>query len=153
VCIILKMDLKEIMCEGMDLNSSGSAQNPIACGVNTVLNLMVSKQAGNFWVLSNRWLLKKDSVPWSWFLRMWREAFEGLRNTTNLPQCPQLHINVLLLIARQRLSEHINACAVTSNNSRGKVFPLWSAPRNNRGPVFSVRGPCREDITEYENGN
>jgi hypothetical protein len=33
------------------------------------------------------------------------------------------------------------------------VFFLWSAPCNNRGAVFSVRGPCREDIREYRNGN
>jgi hypothetical protein len=30
---------------------------------------------------------------------------------------------------------------------------MWSAPCNNRGAVFSVRGPCREDIREYGNGN
>jgi hypothetical protein len=28
---------------------------------------------------------------------------------------------------------------------------VWSAPRNNRGAVFSVRGPCRDDIREYGN--
>jgi hypothetical protein len=32
------------------------------------------------------------------------------------------------------------------------VFSVWSAPSNNRGAVFSVRGPCREDIREYGNG-
>jgi hypothetical protein len=42
------MDLKEIMCEGMDLNLSGSAQNPMACGVNTVINLTVSKTGRKF---------------------------------------------------------------------------------------------------------
>jgi hypothetical protein len=32
-------------------------------------------------------------------------------------------------------------------------FSVWFAPRNNRGAVFSVRGPCREDIREYGNGH
>jgi hypothetical protein len=56
-------------------------------------------------------------------------------------------------IARQRLSKHSNACAVTSRNSRGKVYSVWSAPRNSRGAVPSVRGPCQEDIRNYWNGN
>jgi hypothetical protein len=33
------------------------------------------------------------------------------------------------------------------------TFSVWSAPCNNRGAVFSVRGPCREDMGEYRNGN
>jgi hypothetical protein len=32
------------------------------------------------------------------------------------------------------------------------LFSVWSALRNNR-TVFSVRGPCREDMREYRNGN
>jgi hypothetical protein len=60
---------------------------------------------------------------------------------------------ILWRIARQRLRKHINAFAVTAGNSIGKVFSVWSAPRNNRGTVFSVRGPCREDTREYGNGN
>jgi hypothetical protein len=32
------------------------------------------------------------------------------------------------------------------------MFSLWSAPCSNRRAVFSVRGPCREDIREYGNG-
>jgi hypothetical protein len=37
------MDLEEIMCDGMDSNSTGSAQNPIAYSVNTVMHFTVSK--------------------------------------------------------------------------------------------------------------
>jgi hypothetical protein len=33
------------------------------------------------------------------------------------------------------------------------VFSVWSAPRNSMGTVFSVRGPCRDDIREYGNRN
>jgi hypothetical protein len=33
------------------------------------------------------------------------------------------------------------------------VFSLWSVPRKHRSAVFSVRGPCREDMREYRNGN
>jgi hypothetical protein len=33
------------------------------------------------------------------------------------------------------------------------VFSVWCVPSNNRGAVFSVRGPCREDIREYRNRN
>jgi hypothetical protein len=32
------------------------------------------------------------------------------------------------------------------------LFSMWSALRNDR-TVFSVRGPCREDMREYENRN
>jgi hypothetical protein len=32
------------------------------------------------------------------------------------------------------------------------VFSVWAAPCNSKGAVFSVRGPCREDIREYGNG-
>jgi hypothetical protein len=61
--------------------------------------------------------------------------------------------NVLWRIARRRFSKHAKAFAVTSLNSKGKVFSLWSAPRNNRVAVFSARGPCQEDMTEYGNVN
>jgi hypothetical protein len=62
-------------------------------------------------------------------------------------------LRILWHIARKRLSKHVNACAVTSPSSRGKVFSVWSEPRNNRGAVSSVRGPCREDMREYGNLN
>jgi hypothetical protein len=30
------------------------------------------------------------------------------------------------------------------------MLSVWSAPRNDRGVVFSMRGPCREDIGIWE---
>jgi hypothetical protein len=56
---------------------------------------------------------------------------------------------IVCRIARQRLRNHVNACNVTSRNSRGKVFSVWSAPRNNRGAVFSGRGRYRKFITDW----
>jgi hypothetical protein len=74
-------------------------------------------------------------------------------------------------IARQRLDKHP---AIRARNNRTNVyssllgnsqcangltswlsrdlFSVWSALCNNR-TVFSVRGPCREDMREYGNGN
>jgi hypothetical protein len=74
-------------------------------------------------------------------------------------------------IARQRLGKHpaINArnnrtniySSLLGNDQRtngparwlsSDLFSLWPALRNNRN-VFSVRGPCREDMREYWNWN
>jgi hypothetical protein len=33
------------------------------------------------------------------------------------------------------------------------AFSLWSGPCNNRGAVFSVHGPCRDDVEECGNEN
>jgi hypothetical protein len=74
-------------------------------------------------------------------------------------------------IVRQRLHKHPAICA---RNNRTNIyvsllrnrqhaneldrylsrdlFSVWFALRNNR-IVFSVRGPCREDMREYGNGN
>jgi hypothetical protein len=42
---------------------------------------------------------------------------------------------------------------MNSQSDMWHVFPAWSTLRNNRGAVFPVRGPCREDMREYGNGN
>jgi hypothetical protein len=41
---------------------------------------------------------------------------------------------------------------MNSHSDSWHVFSVWSAPCNNRGAVFSVLGPCREDMREYGNG-
>jgi hypothetical protein len=40
-----------------------------------------------------------------------------------------------------------------SQSDTWHVFSVWSAPCNNRGAMFSVRSPCREDIRKHGNGN
>jgi hypothetical protein len=74
-------------------------------------------------------------------------------------------------IARQRLDKHpmtnarnnsTNVCSSLLGNSQlaneltrwvsRNLFSVWPALSNN-STVFSVRGPCRDDTREYENGN
>jgi hypothetical protein len=42
---------------------------------------------------------------------------------------------------------------INSQSDTWHVFSVWSAPCNNRGAVFSVRGPYGEDTRDYENRN
>jgi hypothetical protein len=42
---------------------------------------------------------------------------------------------------------------MNSQSDTWHLFFVWSAPCNNRGAVFPVRGPCREDMSEYGNWN
>jgi hypothetical protein len=42
---------------------------------------------------------------------------------------------------------------MNSQSDTWHVFSVWSAPCNNRGAVFSVRGPYREDMRDYGNTN
>jgi hypothetical protein len=42
---------------------------------------------------------------------------------------------------------------MNSQSDTWHVFSVWSAPCNNRGAMFSVSGPCQEDIRRYGNGN
>jgi hypothetical protein len=81
--------------------------------------------------------------------------------------CTEFDLNV----ARQQPCKHGSTCnnrwgcvfyvvRVTPNAANGRmnsqsdtwhVFSVWAAPCNNRSAVFSVRGPCREDIRVYGN--